>query len=186
MEKRNIVITGFMGTGKSAVGKELARRLGRPFVDMDALIEEREGRTISQIFAERGEPYFRRLEVEIVEELAARQGLVIATGGGTLILNQNRERMTATGIVICLWANEDELIKRLAEDTSRPLLDRPDKEAHLRRLLAQRRAAYLRLPYHVDTTGKSVDQVVDEILALLTKLRDPGPTGQHRSAPPRQ
>lgn len=177
MDERNIVITGFMGTGKSAVGRELARRLARPFVDMDALIEEREGRTISQIFAESGEPYFRRLEAEIIEELAARQGLVIATGGGALIPEHNRKRMTDTGIVICLWAEPEALIERLAEDSSRPLLARPDWKDHLRRLLAQRRTAYLRLPYHIDTTGKRVAQVVDEILALLRQMNSRGPIG---------
>lgn len=167
MTNRNIVITGFMGTGKTEVGREVARRLHRAFVDMDALIEEREGRTIPQIFMESGEPYFRQLEARLVEELASRRNLVIATGGGALIPEANRRRMVETGIVICLWAEEDALIRRLKDDNYRPLLARPDWQEHLRRLLAQRRPAYESLPYHVDTTNKSIPQVADEIIALV-------------------
>ena len=169
MDERNVVITGFMGTGKSEVGRRVAARLARPFVDMDALIEQREGRTIPQIFAESGEAYFRRLEAALVRELAARRGLVIATGGGALIPEENRRAMVATGIVICLWADEATLIRRLEHDTSRPLLARPDWKTYLKTLLDRRRPAYERLPYHVDTTGKTVDQVADEIVALIKK-----------------
>ncbi len=166
-DERNIVITGFMGTGKTAVGEEVARRLGRPFVDMDAVIEQREGRSIAQIFAEEGEPYFRRLEAALVKELAAARGLVIATGGGALIPEENRRAMTATGIIVCLWADEETLIQRLESDTSRPLLARPDWKAYLRELLTRRRPAYERLPHHVDTTGKTVAEVADHIIALV-------------------
>ncbi len=162
----NLVLTGFMGTGKSEVGRRAARRLGRPFVDMDALIEEREGRTIPQIFATRGEPYFRALEAALVRELSARQGLVIATGGGALVPEENRRLMVASGVVVCLWADEETLIARLREDTHRPLLARPDWEDVLRALLARRRPAYEALPYHVDTTGKRVDEVVDEVIHI--------------------
>ncbi len=167
MTERNIVVTGFMGTGKSEVGREVARRLARTFVDMDALIEEREGRTIPQIFVESGEPYFRQLEAALVQELSMKRNLVIATGGGALIPEANRATMLATGIVICLWADEDVLIQRLEDDHHRPLLARPDWQDHLRRLLAQRRPAYESLPYHIDTTGKTVSQVADEIVALV-------------------
>ena len=167
VDERNIVLTGFMGTGKTEVGRRVAARLGRPFVDMDARIEEREGRTIPQIFAQSGEPYFRRLEAALVKELAAQRGLVIATGGGALIPEENRRLMVASSLVICLWADEETLLHRLRHDTQRPLLARPDWQRYLRDLLAARRPAYESLPYHIDTTGKTVDEVVEAVLALV-------------------
>ncbi len=169
MQKRgrpNLVITGFMGTGKSAVAREVARRLGRPFVDMDARIEEREARSIPDIFRERGEPYFRRVEAQLAQELAVQSDLVIATGGGTLMLEASRHAFLESSVVVCLWADVDALIERLREDTHRPLLNRPDREEHLRALLESRTPIYRSLPYHVDTTGKSVEQVAEEVIAL--------------------
>ncbi len=162
----NLIITGFMGTGKSAVAREVARQLGRPFVDMDALIEEREGRTIPRIFRESGEPYFRRVEAELAQELAIRSGLVIATGGGTLMLEASRRALLRSGVVICLWADINVLIERLQDDTQRPLLHRPDWERYLRELLAVRKPVYRSLPYHVDTTGKDVRQVAAEVITI--------------------
>ncbi len=166
---RHLVLTGFMGTGKSEVARRVAERLGRPFVDMDVLIEEREGMSIPDIFAQKGEAYFRRLEAELVRELAAQEGLVIATGGGALVPEENRRIMVASGVVICLWADEETLIARLKEDTHRPLLNRPDWQAFLHELLERRRPAYAALPHHVDTTGKSVDEVADEVVAIYRR-----------------
>ncbi len=162
----NIVLTGFMGTGKSAVGKLVAHHLKRPFVDMDELIEKREGRTITAIFAQEGEAYFRALESRLVQELATRSGYVIATGGGTLLSEENRKHMMATGLVICLWADEDTLIQRLRGDTSRPLLARPDWQDTLRELLRRRTPLYQQLPFHVHTGGKNVEQVAEDVLRI--------------------
>ncbi len=165
----NLVITGFMGTGKSAVAREVARQLGRDFVDMDALIEEREGRSIPRIFQESGEPYFRQVEARLALELANRSNLVIATGGGTLMLAASRQALLQTGVVVCLWADVEVLIERLRDDTQRPLLHRPDWEDHLRALLTAREPVYRTLPYHVDTTGKDVQQVAAEVIAIYRR-----------------
>ncbi len=165
----NLILTGFMGTGKSTVGRLVAARLQRPFVDMDALIAAREGRSIADIFAQEGEMYFRALEAALVQELAARHGLVIATGGGTLVNDALRTLLTRTGIVICLWADEATLIARLRGQTDRPLLAHSDWETTLKTLLARRRPAYEALPYHVDTTGKSVEEVAAEVIALFQR-----------------
>jgi len=165
----NLVITGFMGTGKSVVGRLVAQRLRRPFVDIDALIEAREGRSIPEIFAQEGEAYFRRVEAAVVRELAAQRGLVIATGGGALVPEENRRQMVQTSVVVCLWADEATLIERLRGQTDRPLLAHPDWETTLRTLLARRRSAYQALPYHVDTTGKRVEEVAEEVIALYRK-----------------
>ena len=117
----NIVITGFMGTGKSTVGEIVAERLGRQFVDMDAVIEARSGITIAQLFAEQGETAFRAIERDLAHELALQSDLVIATGGGTLVQQDLREVMGRAGTLICLNASKDEIRDRLADTAGRPL-----------------------------------------------------------------
>jgi shikimate kinase/3-dehydroquinate synthase len=164
----NLVITGFMGTGKSQVGREVARRLERPFVDMDAEIEARAGKSIARLFAEEGEAAFRRLESDLCHELVRQRGLVIATGGGTLVDPANRMAMMASGTVACLTATLKEILHRLGKhDTARrPLLEGAEPALEARRLLAARSAAYAALPWQVDTTGRSVAQVATEVVSL--------------------
>lgn len=165
----NIVLVGFMGTGKTSTGQSLAARLGREFVDMDALIEAREGRSIPQIFAESGEPYFRARERELVRELAARRNLVIAPGGGIVLNPDNIRDFAATGWVICLRASPEMILKRVGNDTSRPLLQTEDKLGRIRDLLAKRQPLYDAIPLQIDTDGKSPDAVAEEILGLLMR-----------------
>jgi shikimate kinase/3-dehydroquinate synthase len=162
----NLVITGFMGSGKSSVGREVARRLGRPFVDMDRVIEEREGVTIAEIFARRGEAHFREMEKVLCHELAASKGLVIATGGGTLVHVDNRSLMEEKGWVICLQADVEELLERLPDDGSRPLLE-GDHRRQVGTLLAERRQAYAPIAVHIDTTSLAVTEIADVIVALV-------------------
>lgn len=174
----NIVLTGFMGTGKSAVGREVARRLGRPFVDMDAEIEARAGKSIPAIFVEDGEPAFRSMEAELCRELAQRSGLVIATGGGALVPAENRAAMTRSGTVICLTASVDEILRRVGGGTKRPLLEVADPRAAIERLLETRRAAYAAIPWQVETTGRSVADVAARVIHLASRetlpVRYPG------------
>jgi len=167
----NLTLTGFMGTGKTAVGQEIARRLGRKFVDMDALIEAREGMAVAQIFCRRGGAHFRRLEAVLCHELAARPKLVIATGGGALIPDENREVLSASGSVVCLTASADEIARRLEAVEDRPLLDAPDRQARIAALLAERAEAYRRISLQVDTTGLTVAQVADRVLAVAEAPR---------------
>jgi len=168
----NLILTGFMGTGKTAAGRELARRLGRAFVDMDAAIEERAGKSIARIFSQEGEAAFRRLEADLCRELAAGRSRVIATGGGALLSEENLAIMRASGPVICLTASIEATLHRLAAAQDRPLLDVTDRRARIAALLAERTEAYDRIPLQIDTTGLSVDQVVEEVLAAI---RAPAP-----------
>ncbi|MBN1558279.1 MAG: shikimate kinase, partial [Lentisphaerae bacterium] len=163
---RNIVLVGFMGTGKTAVGRTLAARLNLAYLDMDATIEAREGRTISDMFAHEGEARFRALERALVRELAARSGLVIATGGGIVLDPRNVEDFARTGLVVCLRAEPETILARVARDTHRPLLEGGDKLQTIRSILEKRRALYDAVPHQIDTTPLSVDQVADAILAL--------------------
>jgi len=162
----NIVVTGFMGTGKTAVGREVARWLGRPFVDMDAEIEARAGKSIPRIFAEDGEAAFRRMEAALCEELSAQNGLVIATGGGALVDPTNRALMMGSGTVVCLTCDVDEILRRVSDNLDRPLLDVADPHAEIVRLLEARREAYAAIPWQIDTTGLPIEEIAERVAAL--------------------
>lgn len=159
----NIVLTGFMGTGKTTTGRCISRLLGLPFVDSDDLIRAHAGLSIPEIFARYGETEFRRIERDVCLELAARRGQVIATGGGMLVNPDNLQAMIAGGIVICLWASPEDLRGRLAADPTRPLASNWES------LLAARRAAYQAMPYHIDTTNKTPVGVAEEAIAVWRK-----------------
>lgn len=161
----NIIVTGFMGTGKSTVGHLVAERLGRLFLDTDAVIEERVGKPIPQIFKQHGEPAFRALERQLVIELAQHRGLVVATGGGMLIDAANRALMLESGFVVCLDAPLHVLEMRLRRNDNRPLA------VNWRELYQQRRAAYAAIPVHVDTNGRTPKQSADEIIRLWKEQR---------------
>lgn len=163
----NIVLVGFMGTGKSAVGRELADRLRREFVDMDRTLETRAGLSVTRLFAERGEAHFRALEKALVVELAARRALVIACGGGVVLDADNIRAFARSGLVVCLTAAPEELERRVAASTHRPLLEQSgDKRRRIRELLEARRPFYDAVPCQVDTTGLTVGEIAIGILAI--------------------
>ncbi len=166
MDNENILITGFMGTGKTTVGRSLADRLGREFVDTDEIIAHRAGRSIADIFAEEGEARFRAWEATVARELAGRRGLVIATGGGLMLDPANAATLGATGPVFCLTASPAHILERIgAEAGRRPLLS-DDPAGRIRALLAQREAAYARFR-EIPTGDRSPDEVAGAIAALL-------------------
>lgn len=164
MREGNIVLVGFMGTGKSAVGRILAERLGRPLVDMDTLIEERQGKPIPRIFDEDGEPHFRALERVLVQELSGRTGLVISAGGGIVLDEGNIADFSRTGLVACLSACAEQILARVKNDANRPLLAVADKLGKIRELLSARKSFYDAVPFQVDTNGKSPAEVADAVL----------------------
>ncbi len=168
MDRRNIVLTGFMGTGKSTVGRLLAARLDRRFVDTDTMIEERLG-PIPRIFADRGEEAFREAERDVAAELARRGGLVIATGGRLMVDPENASVLGGSSHVVCLTASVDEIVRRVsgADAAARPLLADDDPRARIAELLAERAPAYGRFT-QVDTDGRTPRAIVDEIVDLVT------------------
>jgi shikimate kinase len=159
---RNIVITGFMGTGKSIVGRHVAEMLGRPFVDTDEEIVKRIGMAIPEIFATYGEEGFRHIEKRICRFYAAQRGYVMATGGGMLVDEGNREVMVSSGFVVCLNARPEVIRQRLLVDPN----ERPLLAGDWLALLEQRKPAYAEIPYQVDTSDKSSEQVAEEIVSL--------------------
>jgi len=158
-----IILTGFMGTGKSVVAELLSRRWGLSYVDTDAMIEDQVGASIAEIFATRGEQYFRDLETEVLIHLGGERGLVISTGGGILLREDNVELLRQMGPIVCLQASAETIMQRTATSDERPLLNRPDAASEIRRLLAERDEAYRRADYHITTDGLTPQQVTDAV-----------------------
>ena len=167
----NVVLIGFMATGKTSVGQIVAARLGRPFVDTDALIEAEAGRSVPRIFAEDGEAAFRRLEAEAVVRAAAAGGRVIATGGGVVLSRENMDRLRRHGLIIALWADPKAILARVGRGGDRPLLgDDPERRVH--RLLEERSEFYRKADIVVETSALSLDEVADRVIAFVLARED--------------
>jgi len=155
-----------MGTGKSTVGRLLAKQLAYDFVDTDDWIEAENGRSIQTIFREEGEATFRQLEHDASVTLGQREGLVIATGGGLMLDEVNAVTLMENGRVFCLVAEPNEIVERVGGGEERPLLNVPDPAAKIQELLDKRRDGYGRFP-QISTTGKSPKQVAQEIINVM-------------------
>ena len=154
-----------MGTGKSAVGRLLAERLNRPFLDLDKSIEKEAGQTVPQIFKREGEAGFRRLEKQAVERAAGLQGYVVATGGGVMMDEDNIRTLKSSGVLICLTASPDVILKRTeAALASRPMLAGGNVRERIEGLLRLRAPFYAQADVTIDTTDRLVNEVVEEIL----------------------
>lgn len=165
---KNIILCGFMGTGKSTVGQLLASRMGWRFVDTDKLIESRHGKSIPQIFAQEGEPAFRALEHALCEEIGTWKQTVISTGGGIVVDPENRAALINAGLVVCLDAPPDEIAKRLlaADQPERPMLAGGDPAQRIAELMATREVAYHALPHRINTVGITPNHIADQIVNL--------------------
>ncbi len=154
-----------MGTGKSVVGRLLAQRLKRPFLDLDRQIEKECGKPIPRIFAEDGEAAFRRMEAEAARKAAALRRHVIATGGGIMTDEENVRALKSAGAVVCLTASPDVILKRTAlTAASRPMLAGGDPRRRIEELLQLRAPFYAKADFTVDTTDRSVEEIVQEIM----------------------
>ena len=165
--KRNIFLCGFMATGKSSVGKRLAEKLRFEFIDMDSVIEAESGKTIPQIFASQGESAFRTLESNMVEHLAERTECVVATGGGVIVNPRNLEVLKGCGIVITLTADSETILQRVGSGEDRPMLHGEDRLRRIRTLMEKREQAYAQADIILDTSSRSIDEVVEAIAGHL-------------------
>ena len=164
---KNLVLVGFMGSGKTAAGKLAARRLGLKFVDMDDVIEKRHGQTISKIFQTKGEAFFRKHERELVRELASQQDQVIATGGGVVLDQNNLRDLGRTGIVVCCWVDATVAHERTKNARHRPLLETGiDRLARLESLLQRRKTIYKSIALQIDTSAMTLEQQADELVRI--------------------
>ena len=164
---KNIVLCGFMGCGKSTVGKALASRHGLTLVDMDTYIEQQAGCTVSDLFAAKGEAAFRALEHDACVALGAQHDLVIATGGGAVLRRENADALSRNGIIVWLKVTAPCVLERLKNDPSRPLMQRDDKEAAVYALLSEREPLYARAAALTVNAEQDADAVADEIEAAL-------------------
>ncbi|MGE0825022.1 MAG: shikimate kinase [Candidatus Binatia bacterium] len=168
-KQNNIVLTGFMGTGKSVVGKRLASRLGYRFVDTDEVIEKTERESIACIFATKGEPYFRALEKKAIVQVCQEKDIVIATGGGAIVDKANATQLKNFGTVICLMATPETILARIGGQNNRPLLQSDNPLERIRFLLSERADAYAKADVIIDTSYLSIDDAVEAILAVMQK-----------------
>ncbi|TGE34205.1 shikimate kinase [Desulfosporosinus sp. Sb-LF] len=169
---RNIVLIGFMGTGKSTVGKRLALSLAWDFVDTDLEVGEITSLSVSEIFRRYGETRFRSEERLVVQRLSQQEQLVIATGGGTVLNSRNWEALAQNGIIIALHASMEAILSRIGHKNDRPLL-KGTREA-IEKLWSERQVCYAQADFTVDTSDKNIDEVVGEILARLERMKKNG------------
>ena len=170
MTKKNLILCGFMGSGKSTVGKLLAEKLGTKFVDTDIYIEQLEGMTIPQIFEKHGEEYFRTKEREVCKELSQLKRTVISTGGGTLLNDENMKIMKQNGVIFLLNVSSRTVLTRLRADNTRPLLQRDDKEKAVKMLLSSRTPLYNRAADYVIDAEESPRKVCLKIMSIYNNL----------------
>jgi shikimate kinase len=168
----SVILTGPMGSGKTSIGQLLSAQLGYEFIDLDALIVEKVGKSINQLFADEGEISFRDHESAVLSALVGRQNIVLSTGGGVVVREQNRQQLHTLGLVVNLTASVKELAKRLLKVTDRPLLtgDEP-LEARIERIMIDREQFYADADIRIDTTGKTLEDVAAIILSFCMKRR---------------
>ncbi|MFA5100817.1 MAG: shikimate kinase [Candidatus Omnitrophota bacterium] len=164
---KNIYIVGFMGTGKTVVGRALAQKARVIFVDLDSCIEEKENMTINDIFKAKGEAYFRSIEKETLFNAAQQKGAVISCGGGVVVDPDNMARMKETGICVCLAASPQEILKRIGVTKHRPLLHSGDPLDRIQSLLSSRDSYYRQADILIDTTHLSIEEIAAAILEKL-------------------
>jgi shikimate kinase len=166
----NIILTGFMGTGKTTVGRRVADLLKVPFVDVDETIQRQTGKSIAELFQTKGEPAFRVLESATIQELAAQERSVISTGGGALMNAQNRIFLEKNGVLVCLNARTGTLLERLKNDLTRPLLAGENAQERIERLMQERQAVYAICPVQIVTDNKTIEEVAQEVVQKITPL----------------
>ncbi len=161
---KNIVLTGFMGTGKTEVGRELARLLDMKLIDVDAELERSQKMTIKEIFKQFGEPGFREIETEIIIKISENKNIIISTGGGAVLKQENMDVLRKNGIIVCLIATPETILSRTGNSNDRPLLQVENPIERIKGLLDFRRPFYERADIMIDTEGKTPLQIAEEII----------------------
>lgn len=161
---KNIVLTGFMGTGKTAVGKKLSRFLNMELVDVDTEIEKSKGMSINDIFKKFGEPRFREIETEMIKKLSGKENIIISTGGGAVLKQENMDILREKGITVCLMAKPETILMRTSHNSNRPLLQVEDPLGKIKELLNFRKPFYEKADIMIDTEEKTPIQIAEEII----------------------
>jgi len=161
---KNIVLIGFMGTGKTEVGRILSKKLGYSLVDSDSLIEKEQKMTIAEIFEHFGEPAFRDMECDSIKRIADKERLVLATGGGVPLREENMSHLRRKGVIVCLTASSETILQRTVTDNHRPLLQVKDPLKKINDLIETRKPYYERADVIINTEGKTPLEVAEEII----------------------
>ncbi|MDD5174128.1 MAG: shikimate kinase [Candidatus Omnitrophica bacterium] len=164
---RNIILVGFMGSGKTTIAFKLSHRFNMRYISTDDLIEKREKCTINEIFTKKGEDYFRGVETQVIRDACAMENVIIDLGGGAVLRDENWEIIKASGVVICLIADENTIMERTKKYKHRPLLNVEDPKQRIRNLLAKRAPFYARADHCVDTGKLTVRQSVEKIAGIV-------------------
>ena len=170
--KKNLVLTGMMGVGKTTVGKRLAEKLGNRFIDIDKIIETKENKTITEIFANKGENYFRKIEKEITIDILNKKNVVIALGGGAFINPNIRKEIRNTSISVWLDLSLKALISRISNTKKRPLLKEGNLKETVNRIYSERKKIYNQSNFKIKCDLLKVDQIVNKIIKLYENSRD--------------
>jgi shikimate kinase len=161
---KNIVLTGFMGAGKTAVGRELSRILGWKLIDLDDEIVKARNMTVSEIFSKMGEPAFRDIETEMIREISKKRNVIISTGGGAVLRQENTDLLREHGVIVCLWATPETVLSRTRGNNERPLLQTGDPLGRIKELLEFRRPFYEKADVVIETDQKTPFHIAKEIL----------------------
>ena len=168
----NLTLIGFMGTGKSSVGRHLSTLLHFRFIDTDELIESKAGRSVAEIFAQAGEEVFRGIERQVISELTKVRRAVISTGGGVATNSANMESLKTHSLVVCLWASPEMIWERVHNQAHRPLLQGEDPMSRIRELLAKREPFYKQADVLVNTEMRSIKEVAQQVLHQFNMARN--------------
>ena len=164
---KNIVLTGFMGTGKTTVGRALAKKLQMRLVDIDEEIEKEQKMSINDIFSRHGEPHFRDIETAMIQELSRGKNIINSTGGGAVLRDENMEALKENGIIFCLTASTETIMKRTAKSEDRPLLKVENPKEKISEMLSCRRPFYEKAGIMIETDCKSPLEIVQEIMEII-------------------
>lgn len=171
MGKKNIILIGFMGCGKSTFGKKISKEIGYAFIDMDTYIERQEGCSISEIFATKGEECFRQLESNLVEKLSGEGGYIISTGGGVVKNPKNIEKFKENGVIVYLKSSPERIYRNVKSDNTRPLLAVEDKMARILELLKEREPLYKKYSdVTVDVSNGSISNITKQIISIVEEM----------------
>ena len=167
---KNIILTGFMGTGKTAVGKELSRLLAMTLIDVDTEVEKSQKMTINEIFKEFGEQRFREIETGMIKTVSENRKVIISTGGGAVLKQENMDILRENGIIVCLTATPDTILQRTSNNSDRPLLQVENPFKKINDLLQARKPYYEKADIMIDTEDKTPLQIAEEIIEKVKRI----------------